>query len=85
MKFEIHWPEEIKHLIMLTIGWLMFSLLVGLYRIFKILESMDDNQTSAIVAGLKFSGITFFGGAILIGSALAVLSSIKKGAFKLPF
>lgn len=79
MKFKLHWPEGIRHLIALAISWLIFSLLIGLFQYFKILESsIDQLQSLAIVEGLKISGITFFIGVIVISSVPAILSFNKK-------
>jgi hypothetical protein len=79
MKFELSQPEVIRHLILLVIGWLVLSLMVGLFETFDQLEaSTKENQTAAIFQGLKISSITFFVGAIVISSSLAFFLLNKK-------
>lgn len=81
MKFELSKPETIRHLILLGIGWFVFSVMVGLFQTFDLLEaSMETNQVSAIFEGLKISSITFVTGVIVISSVYVIFHSIKKGA-----
>ncbi len=79
MKITSLWPEVIKYLIFLAIGWFVFCVLVGLFKTFDLLEaSKEPSQTSAMFKGLKISGIMFFTGVIVMGSILAIFSRNKK-------
>lgn len=68
-----------RYLILLAIGWLALSLMLGLFQTFDFLEaSKDSNQTKAIVAGLKISGLIFFIGLVAVSSTIAIFLRDKK-------
>jgi RsiW-degrading membrane proteinase PrsW (M82 family) len=79
MKITLPWPEAIRHLILLTIGWFLLCVMIGLFQTFDFLEaSKGSNQTKAIVAGLKVSGLIFFIGSVAVGSTVAIFLRDKK-------
>lgn len=74
MKSEIS-----SNLILLAIGWLVLSVMIGLFQIFDFLEaSTDSSQTTAMVAGLKMPGIIFSIGLIVISSVVGIFLRDKK-------
>jgi hypothetical protein len=79
MKITLPWPEAIRHLTLLTIGWFLLCVMIGLYKTFDLLEaSTETNQISQILGGLKISSITFFIGTAAISSVPVIFSLNKK-------
>jgi hypothetical protein len=67
MKLALYWPGVTKHLIALTIGWFMFSVLLGLFYAFDAMEATTEIPAStAIQYFLKVAAITFFIGSIAL-------------------
>jgi membrane associated rhomboid family serine protease len=65
---KVQWKKSLfekkllNQFLFLTIGWIFFSLLVGLFQTFSSLEVSKEDATSKVFSGLQVSAI-----AILLG------------------
>ncbi len=48
----------LTHFLFLLVGWIFFSLLLGLFQILDSLEVSKDDATSKIFEGLQISGVS---------------------------
>ncbi len=75
-----HWPGARKHLIMLAIAWVSFSILLGLFLAFDALESSPANKPAAgvLINALKTAGLLMFGGIVTYGIPFLVYFLIRR-------
>jgi len=79
MKITLHWPGVTKHLIALALGWGGFSVLLGLFYAFDVIEASGDvTPTLAIPYFLKVTAITFLIGSIVLSLPIIIWKSLSK-------
>lgn len=72
MLVKVQWKKSpfekklLTHFLFLLLGWIFFSLLLGLFQIFDALEFSKDEATSKIVEGLQISGASITLGLCLL-------------------
>ena len=79
MKITAHWPDVTKHLIALTVGWGLFSILLGLFFAF---DSMEASKAASIPEAmpefLQVTAITFLIGSIVLSLPIFLWQLLNK-------
>lgn len=79
MKITAHWPDITKHLIALTLGWGLFSILLGLFFAFDTMEaSKAASIPEAIPQFLQVTVISFLIGSIVLGLPILIWKLVNK-------
>ncbi|MEK6781362.1 MAG: hypothetical protein AABY93_06630 [Bacteroidota bacterium] len=78
MKIISHWPEVTKHLTALVLGWGVFSILLGLFYAFDIMEASKAVSSEVILDFLKVATVTFLIGLIVFSIPLLTWKLLNK-------
>lgn len=78
MKIISHWPEFTKHITAFVIGWGLFSILLGLFFGFDMMEaSVEAIPSLAISYILKIATLTFLIGLIVLSLPLVIWKTLN--------